>query len=34
MSFFTGERLLIIYSEKGINGVTAEVQKLRDAGVI
>jgi hypothetical protein len=34
LSFFTGERLLIIYSEKGIGGVTAEVQKLRDAGVI
>jgi hypothetical protein len=34
LSFFTGERLLIIYSEKGINGVIAEVQKLRDAGII
>jgi hypothetical protein len=34
LSFFTGERLLMIYSEKGIGGVTAEVQKLRDAGVI
>jgi hypothetical protein len=34
LSFLTGERLLIIYSEKGISGVTAEVKKLRDAGVI
>jgi hypothetical protein len=34
LSFFTAERLLIIYSEKGIGGVTAEVQKLRNAGVI
>ena len=34
LSFFTGERLLMIYSEKGIDGVTAEVQKLREAGVI
>ncbi len=34
LSFFTGERLLIIYSEKGISGVTAEVQKLRNAGMI
>jgi hypothetical protein len=34
LSFFTGERLLMIYSEKGINGVTAEVQKLRDAGIL
>jgi hypothetical protein len=34
LSFFTGERLLMIYSAKGIAGVTAEVQKLRVAGVI
>lgn len=34
LSFFTAERLLIIYSEKGIGGVSAEVQKLRNAGVI
>ena len=33
-SFLTAERLLIIYSEKGSDGVKAEVQKLRDAGVI
>jgi hypothetical protein len=34
LSFFTAERLLIIYSEKGIEGVQGEVQKLRDAGVL
>jgi hypothetical protein len=34
LSFFTGERLLILYSQQGITGVTAEVQKLRDKGVI
>src|SRR3974390_573144 len=34
LSFFTGERLLMLYSEKGINGVIAEVQKLRDCGII
>src|SRR5215469_2496887 len=34
LSFFTGERLLMIYSEKGIGGLTAEVQKLRNAGII
>jgi len=34
LSFLTAERLLILYSEKGIVGVTAEVQKLRNAGVI
>jgi hypothetical protein len=33
-SFLTGERLLIIYSEKGSDGVRAEVQKVRDAGAI
>src|SRR5215475_14009887 len=31
-SFLTGERLMIIYSEKGSDGVRAEVQKVRDAG--
>jgi hypothetical protein len=34
LSFFTAERLLIIYSNQGIGGVTAEVQKLRDAHVL
>ncbi|HXQ26413.1 MAG TPA: hypothetical protein VN822_08420 [Candidatus Acidoferrales bacterium] len=34
LSFFTGERLLMIYSNEGIGGVSAEVQKLRDAGLI
>jgi hypothetical protein len=33
-SFFTAERLLILYSEKGIEGVKREVQKLRDEGII
>jgi hypothetical protein len=33
-SFLTGERLMIIYSEKGGDGVRAEVQKVRDAGAI
>ena len=32
--FFTGERLLIIYSEQGTAGVVSEVQKLRDAGIL
>jgi hypothetical protein len=34
LSFLTAERLLILYSEKGIAGVQAEVQKLRVSGVI
>jgi hypothetical protein len=33
-SFLTGERLMIIYSEKGSDGVRAEVQKARNAGAI
>jgi len=33
-SFLTAERLMIIYSEKGTDGVRAEVQKVRDAGAI
>jgi len=33
-SFLTAERLLIIYSQKGSDGVKTEVQELRDAGVI
>jgi hypothetical protein len=33
-SFFTAERLLILYSKKGIDGVRSEIRKLRDAGVI
>jgi hypothetical protein len=34
LSFFTGERLLILYSKSGIDAVIEEVQKLRNAGVI
>lgn len=33
-SFFTAERLLILYSEKGIDGVRAELKKLRAERVI
>jgi hypothetical protein len=33
-SFPTGERLMIIYYEKGSDGVRSEVQKVRDAGTI
>ena len=33
-SYLTAERLLIIYSEKGSDGVKVEVQKLRDVGAI
>jgi len=33
-SFLTAERLMIIYAEKGSDGVRAEVQKVRDAGAI
>lgn len=34
LSFFTAERLLILYSEKGIDGVKTEVQKLRAEGIL
>jgi len=34
LSFFTGERLLIIYSQRGTQGVVSEVQELRAAGSI
>jgi hypothetical protein len=34
LSFFTGERLLILYSSGGINTVRDEVQRLRKAGLI
>ena len=34
LSFFTAERLAILYSEKGIDGVKSAVQTLRDAGII
>jgi len=34
LSFLTGERLLILYSEKGIGGMISEVQELRDRGII
>jgi hypothetical protein len=34
LSFFTGERLLILYSKGGIDAVIEEVRELRDAGVI
>jgi len=33
-SHLTAERLMIIYSEQGTEGVRAEVQKERDAGAI
>jgi hypothetical protein len=33
-TFLTAERLLVIYSEQGCDGVQAEVQKVRNAGVI
>jgi hypothetical protein len=34
LSFFTAERLAILYSEKGIDEVRSEVQNLRSAGII
>jgi hypothetical protein len=34
LSFLTAERLLILYSEKGTDGVRAELQKLRDQGIL
>ncbi len=34
LSFMSGERILMIYSDKGVNGVAAEVKKLRDRGII
>jgi len=34
LSYMTGERLMIIYSERGLEGVSTEVKKLRDAGII
>ena len=34
LSFFTAERLEILYSDKGIDAVRKEVRKLRDSGVI
>ena len=34
LSFLTGERLLILYSGRGLAGVQAELDKLRSAGVI
>jgi hypothetical protein len=34
LSFFTAERLCIIYSDQGIGGVKRAVQKLRDAGIL
>lgn len=33
-SFFTAERLLILYSEKGIDGLRTELKKLRAEGII
>jgi hypothetical protein len=33
-SFLTAVRLLILYSEKGIDGVRTEVKKLRTEGII
>ncbi len=34
LSFFTAERLLMLYSQSGLAGVASEVQKLRAAGVL
>jgi hypothetical protein len=34
LSFFTAERLLILYSDKGIDAVRTEVQKLRTDGIL
>jgi len=34
LSFLTAERLLILYSEKGIGGVISQVQELRERGII
>jgi hypothetical protein len=34
LSRFSAERLQIIYSAQGIDGVVAEVEKLRQAGMI
>jgi hypothetical protein len=34
LSFLTAERLLILYSDQGIDGVVSEVKKLRDRGII
>ena len=34
LSFLTAERLMILYSEEGLDGVSREVKKLRDAGII
>ena len=33
-SYLTAERLLIVYSQAGIAGVTAEVKKLHESGVL
>jgi hypothetical protein len=34
LSYFTGERLLILYSKVGIGAVEDEVQMLRNAHII
>lgn len=34
LSYFTGERLLILYSKHGIDAVIEEVEKLQDADII
>lgn len=34
LSFFTAERLTILYSEQGISGVKNAVQQLRNAGIL
>jgi hypothetical protein len=34
LSFLTAERLMILYSEQGLDGVSREVKKLREAGII
>jgi hypothetical protein len=34
LSYLTAERLLILYSAQGLDGVSGEVKRLRDAGII
>jgi hypothetical protein len=34
LSFLTGERILILYSEQGLTGVQAEIDKLKKSHII
>jgi len=34
LSFITGERLLILYSEQGLQGVETELNNLHSQGII